>query len=235
MPKPGKAPASPVPTSSNTARVLAEYREQSLVYHDFCGAMRNLLVSLLDQQRLKYQISCRIKTLEGVREKIARNAPKGKFYRQLSDVEDLAGIRIVFYLESDKRAFLSELFHEMTRCRLQVEEHRKDNGYRSTHVLAQFGKKRLSLSEYRRYAGLKCEIQLTSALFHAWAEVEHDILYKRDRDLAPMSRSAEARLKRALDEAMAHYVEPASDILESVARRARRGRTRKTAPRKREA
>lgn len=234
MPKPGKAAAAPAPTASNTARVLAEYRERSLIYHEFCSAMRNLLVSLLDQQRMKYQISCRVKTLEGVREKIARNAAKGKFYRSLSDVEDLAGIRVVFYLESDKRKFLSALFAEMTRSRLQVEEHHKGNGYRATHVLAQFGKKRLSLSEYRRYAGLKCEIQLASALFQAWAEVEHDILYKRGRHLAPMSRATEARLKRALNEALANYVEPASDILESVARKARRGRVRTPAPPTRE-
>jgi ppGpp synthetase/RelA/SpoT-type nucleotidyltranferase len=209
--------------TSNIARIVAEYREQSLVYHDFCGAMRNLLVSLLDQKQFKYQLSWRIKSLDSARAKIARNAALGKFYRRLADVEDLAGIRIVFYLESDKQRFLAALVDEMTRSKLRMEDHRKEQGYRATHVLAQLGRKRVTLNEYRRFAGLTCEIQLTSALYNAWSEVEHDILYKRDRKLAPLGRATEARLKRQLHEAMRHYLQPASDILESVAREARRG------------
>lgn len=213
------------PLDADTARVVNEYLEQSLVYHDFCAAMRNLLVSLLDHRRFKYQISWRIKSLDGLRDKIARNAPKGKFYRQLGDVEDLAGIRIVFYLESDKRRFLSALAGEMTRSRLRMEQHQRERGYRATHVLAQFGRKRLSLREYHRFAGLKCEIQLTSALYNAWSEVEHDILYKHDQHLAPLEHATEDRLKEELNKAMEHYLQPASAILESVARMARRGWT----------
>ena len=211
------------PVTSNTARIVAEYREQSLVYHDFCAAMRNLLVSLLDHRQFKYQLSWRVKSLDSVRAKIVRNAALGKVYRRLGDVEDLAGVRIVFYLESDKQRFLAALVDEMTRSKLRMEEHRKEQGYRALHVLAELGRKRLALNEYRRFAGLKCEIQLTSALYNAWSEVEHDILYKRDRNLAPLGRAGEARLKKQLNEAMGHYLQPASDILEAVAREARRG------------
>jgi ppGpp synthetase/RelA/SpoT-type nucleotidyltranferase len=214
------------PVTSNTARVVAEYREQSLVYHDFCAAMRNLLISLLDRGAFKYQMSCRIKSLDSIRDKIARNAALGKSYQRLADVEDVAGIRVVFYLESDKRRFLATLVGEMTRSKLRMEEHQKERGYRATHVLAQFGRKRLTLNEYRRFAGLTCEIQLTSALFNAWSEVEHDILYKRGRNLAPLGSAAEARLRQQLNEAMRRHLQPASDILESVALKARRGRSR---------
>jgi ppGpp synthetase/RelA/SpoT-type nucleotidyltranferase len=212
--------------NSDAAHVVAEYRERSLVYHDFCAVMRNLLISLLDHGRFKYQMSCRIKSLDSIRDKISRNAAVGKVYRQLSDIEDVAGIRIVFYLESDQRRFLATLLREMTRSRLRIEEHRKTHGYRATHVLAQLGRKRVSLDEYRRFAGLTCEIQLTSALFNAWSEVEHDILYKRDRKGAPLGRAAEAQLKQQLNEAMRRHLQPASDILESVARKARPGRSR---------
>jgi len=214
------------PVTSNTARVVAEYREQSLVYRDFCAAMRNLLISLLERGTFKYQMSYRIKSLDSIRDKIDRNAALGKFYQRLADVEDVVGIRVVFYLEGDKRKFLATLVGEMTRSKLRMEEHRKELGYRATHVLAQFGRKRLTLNEYRRFAGLTCEIQLTSALFNAWSEVEHDILYKRDRNLASLGSAAEARLQQQLNEAMRHYLQPASDILESVARKARRGRSR---------
>jgi ppGpp synthetase/RelA/SpoT-type nucleotidyltranferase len=212
------------PVHSDPARVVAEYQDRSLLYHDFCAAMRNLLVSLLDDRHFKYQLSWRIKSLDSVREKIARNAPDGKFYRRLSDVEDLAGIRIVFYLESDSRRFLAALIREMTPAKLRMEDHRKQTGYHATHVLAQFGRKRLALNEYRRFRGLICEIQLTSALFNAWSEVEHDILYKRGPRLASLDPAAEAQLKRELSEAMAIHLQPASDLLESVARNAGRNR-----------
>lgn len=216
--------------ASNTARVVAEYHRQALLYHDFCAAVRNVLVSLLDERRFKYQLSWRVKSLESVREKVSRNAPTGKVYRRLGDVEDLAGIRIVFYLESDKRRFLSVLFRELTPSKLRMEEHRKSSGYRATHVLVQLGRKRIALNEYRRFAGLKCELQLTSALYETWSEIEHDILYKPGRHVPTLDRATEARLRAELNEAMRCYIEPASDILESVARVARRRVARAAAP-----
>ncbi len=212
---------------SNLRRIVREYLEQELVYHDFCAALRNLLVSVLVEGGFKYQLSWRIKSLDSIREKVARNAPKGKTYQCLADVEDVAGIRIVFYLESDKRRFLPRLTRALTRSRLRREEHWRDSGYRATHVLAQLGRRRLALNEYRRFAGLKCEIQLTSALYNAWSEVEHDILYKRSPGVRALDEAAVGRLKSQLDEALTRCLEPASAILEAVASRARqRGRTR---------
>jgi ppGpp synthetase/RelA/SpoT-type nucleotidyltranferase len=211
---------------SSPSRIVDEYFRQDILYYDFCAAIRNVIVNLLDQGGFKYQLSWRVKSIDSIREKIARNAALGKVYRRLADIEDLAGIRVVFYLESEKRRFQAALMREMTRSRLQTEEHRKESGYRATHVLVQLGPKRAALNEYRRFAGLKCELQLTSALYHAWSEVEHDILYKRSPQASRLDHAVEARLTRELNEAMQRFIEPASNLLESVARRRRRGRAR---------
>lgn len=218
---------TPARARSSAAGIIREYLEQAPTYVDFCGAVRNVLVSLLEEQGLKYQISWRVKSLDSVREKIARNAAGGRTFSRLEDVEDLAGIRIVFYLEIDKRRFLAAMSNALTRSRLRTEEHRKDTGYRATHVLVQLGRKRLALNEYRRFAGLKCEVQLTSALYHAWSEVEHDILYKRVQHLPKLAPAAEARLRAELTQAMDRYIQPASDILEALAERAGRRRRRR--------
>jgi putative GTP pyrophosphokinase len=213
------------PKPASIGAIVAEYHEQSLVYYDFLAAMHNILVRLLDQLGVKYQISRRLKTVESIREKIGRKE-REKPYRRLADVEDVAGIRIVFLLESDKRRFLAALLHELTRERLSLEDHRKVSGYRATHVLAQLGRKRLSLQEYRRFAGLKCEIQLTSALYHAWSEIEHDILYKRnghERGLPPATTES---LERQLSGALRDHLERAGEMLEVAAARARRARAR---------
>jgi len=213
-------------TASSPSRIVDEYYRQDILYYDFCAAIRNVIVNLLDQGGFKYQLSWRVKSIESIREKIARNRPQGKIYRRLADIEDLAGIRVVFYLESERRRFLAALMREMTRSQLQTEEHRKDSGYRATHVLVQLGPKRATLNEYRRFAGLKCELQLTSALYHAWSEVEHDILYKRGPRVRSLDGATEMRLKSELNEAMKRFIEPASNLLESVARRTRGPRSR---------
>ena len=39
---------------------------------------------------------------------------------------------------------------------------------------------RLGLAEYRRFKGFKVEIQIRTVIQHAWAEIEHDLGYKRE-------------------------------------------------------
>jgi putative GTP pyrophosphokinase len=202
-------------------KIATEYRKKSLLYRNFCATMQNLLVNLLDNKGFKYQISNRIKSLDSIKEKIKRNEAKGKIYRRLSDIGDVAGVRIVFYLESDKRRFINALYKEFTPDKLKMEEHHVERGYRSTHVVARFGKKRLSLNEYRNFAGLKCELQLTSALYHAWSEIEHDIFYKRDTHLKSMDPETVHALKNELEDVMINYVQSASKIFEAVARKIR--------------
>ncbi len=159
-------------------KIIDEYREKLSLYNDFCMTMNNLLVYLLVDRKYKYQISYRIKSLDSLTKKIIKKTAEGTKFKKLSDIEDMAGIRIVFYLDSDKKRFVSDLFKEFTPHNLKLEERHKEKGYRATHVIAKIGTKRIILNEYKRFKGLKCEIQLTSALYHAWSEIEHDIFYK---------------------------------------------------------
>lgn len=107
--------------SNNLTTIVAKYHQMAFVYHDFLAAMQTIVVSVLDQRGFKYQVSQRLKTVDSIRAKEARNAKLGRTYRRLADLEDLAGIRIVFLLESDKRRFLSALFGELTRDRLNPD------------------------------------------------------------------------------------------------------------------
>ncbi len=127
----------------------------------------------------------------------------------------MAGIRIVFYLESDKNKFVHDLYQELTPKNLKLKERHIEKGYRSTHVIASLGQKRLILGEYRKFKGMKCEIQLTSALYHAWSEIEHDIFYK------PYYQEIEShediiKLKKELENVMTEYIQKASDIFEYI-------------------
>ncbi|QNX84385.1 hypothetical protein IC774_03800 [Acinetobacter seifertii] len=51
-------------------------------------------------------------------------------------------------------------------------------GYRSVHFICDVGQDREKLPEFSVYKGLCFEIQIRTALEHAWAEIEHDRGYK---------------------------------------------------------
>jgi len=198
-------------------QLTEKYKDNMQVYHDLCVTMQHLLIYLLDNNDYKYQISHRIKSIESLRNKIIRKADKGIIYNDISDISDLAGIRIIFYLESHKKQFIHDLYKELTPQNLKLVERNKNKGYRATHIVAEFGEKRLILAEYIRYAGLKCEIQLTSALYHAWSEIEHDIFYKPDNNAKKLDHDIIMTLKKELEETLTNYIEKASDTFEHVA------------------
>ena len=203
------------------SNIFDEYNKKLPLYQEFCGTTQNLLSSILVNNGYKCQITSRIKSLESVKEKISRKAKEGITCEKLEDIHDIAGIRIIFYLESDKKKFIPDLYKELTPQNLELFERHKEKGYLSTHVIAMFGPKRLMLGEYKKYKGLQCEIQLTSALYHAWAEIEHDIFYKPDEAMTKRQQQAVRKLKKDLKEAMVDHIQKASDLLESVVEKVR--------------
>jgi len=201
--------------------ILEEYNKKLSLYQEFCNTMQNLLSRLLVSNGYKCQITSRIKSFESVKGKISGKDEEGIIYEKLEDIHDIAGIRIIFYLESDKKKFIPDLYKELTPQNLKLFERHKEKGYLSTHVIAMFGPKRLMLGEYKKYEGLQCEIQLTSALYHAWAEIEHDIFYKPDKKMINGQQQIIDELRKELEDAMINHIQKASDLLESVVEKVR--------------
>lgn len=164
-------------------KIILEYKKKQKTYSDFSLAMQSILEQLLKSYDYKYTfISSRAKDLIKLKEKIIRKEKEGKIYQRLENIEDLAGVRIIFYLESDRKKFL-EILNAEFGGNAKIENEDKENGYKATHIILSLDKKRSSLAEYKKYNGLKCEVQLTSIFYHAWAELEHDITYKKDESL----------------------------------------------------
>lgn len=198
--------------------LIAEYRRLKPVYADLCLSMSNLLYSLLQNGGYKFHLTHRVKDVEELRSKIRRR--RDRCYRVLGDVEDLAGVRVIFYLESEKEGFIRELRRELSG-EIRREDHCKEEGYRATHLTVSFGEKRYRLSEYRKFRGLKCEIQMTSILYHAWSEIEHDIFYKEDRD-KPSGRGKKlSELRERMSVLMNDHITRANAELEDIARQVR--------------
>jgi len=192
-------------------RLMNDYKDRRPLFAEFNVAIFKLLQNMLDEGHYKYQITYRTKALGSLRQKLTKKEKEGRAYRRLEDMKDLAGVRIIFYFEKDKNRFVKEIGREISG-RLIVERIKKRSGYKAKHVIVVLGPKRLALNEYKRFRRLKCEVQLTSILYHAWSEIEHDLIYKN------MDTSQKQSLKRDLDKILKDHIQKAVSDIERISR-----------------
>lgn len=167
--------------NSTKEKIIQEYLDNKELYNRLSGSIMQIIESLLKKEKIKYaSISTRIKDEASLAEKIARKDGK---YKTLSDITDIAGIRIITYYadDVDKVAkLLEQEFDVDWDNSIDKRKSLKPNvfGYLSLHYIIQFDGKRIQLPEYDDLHGMKAEVQIRSILQHAWAEMEHDIGYK---------------------------------------------------------
>ncbi|MDQ0561497.1 ppGpp synthetase/RelA/SpoT-type nucleotidyltransferase [Rhizobium mesoamericanum] len=136
-----------------------------------------------------------------------------------ADVElvrrDLAGVRLIFYTNSDVDRFLNSsiVFDNFTVDRNATKVHHpvEENGdvrYRAVHYTITLNDARASLPEYSDFAGLRCEIQVQTILIHAWAETAHDIIYKTDQREG-FGNTALDLIRKRFERIMDKYLVPA--------------------------
>ena len=199
--------------------LVQDFEKKRPLYEEFCLAAEKFLVGVLKERKYQFQIYYRIKSLERLEEKITRKKKQKKLFRTISEIEDLAGIRIVFYLESDKEKFIKDLESKMLIC--CIEDLEKQNGYRAKHVIVTFDKKRLNLQKYKKFKNLKCEVQLVSIFSHAWSELEHDWLYKDVYGIKSKNPEKYKIAKKQMESIFKNYVRKLTMKFEKVAKQLR--------------
>lgn len=165
----------------NKSTVMAEYDSKCRLYENFASEIEHQLKHILVAEGIVYNaITSRVKDRESLSKKIDRKNDK---YSSLSDLTDIAGVRVITYYEKDvdevskivEKEFAVDKENSIDK-RAALEPDRF--GYCSVHYIVQMSLERLNLRENQPYAGLKCEIQIRTVLQHAWAEIEHDLGYK---------------------------------------------------------
>lgn len=164
----------------------AAYSAVRDTYERYCEKLQDLLALVLDTYGIEYvQMEGRAKDVASFTEKIQRKG--GKYGDPLAEVTDLAGIRIIAYYVEDVERIASIIRQEFS----VLEEHSGDKqaeladnefGYASFHLVLELAEKRSSLLEWQEFAGRKAEIQVRTALQHAWAAVNHKLDYKKSQD-----------------------------------------------------
>jgi ppGpp synthetase/RelA/SpoT-type nucleotidyltranferase len=172
----------------------AFFREVAELCHDQCRAA-------LIGGAIRHFASYRAKSGERLKEKLyqrlEKRAEKGEDYPDAAaieqDIVDFAGVRIALYFPGDaaaavkilKEAFVldgegEKAFRPKTDRTAPIDDFEyRFGGYSATHLRVRL--KRETVAHYEEaanYAKARIEIQVASVFMHAWAEVEHDLVYK---------------------------------------------------------
>jgi len=158
-------------------RFLKKYNKMLPIYSEAVEAIKEILDEKIENKEYKFQsINFRIKTKESLTRKIH---DKGRKYQRLSDITDIVGVRIVTFMEDQVDIVAEKIKDFFVVDEKNTIDKRKavdprSFGYMSLHYVVSF-----PLEErYKKFRGLRFEIQIRSLLQHTWATIEHDLGYK---------------------------------------------------------
>ena len=158
------------------------YRAVRGTYESLTIRLRSLIADLLADAKIDViQIEARTKDIESFTEKISRKS--AKYDDPLAEITDLVGLRIItYYLEDVGRV------GEILKEEFQVDEENSVDksfgfdpdrfGYSSVHYILALSPARQRLIEWKQYGKVRVEVQVRTALQHAWAAVSHKLDYK---------------------------------------------------------
>src|SRR5690554_5157620 len=171
-------------------RFMSQYKQAYVSYEKLAQLCARQCERILERAGVRAIVTFRAKRIDRLHEKVLSRA-KRKNYQTVDeiyrDIQDLAGVRIAFYFPADKdeiyELIQSQFFVDAYR---DFPQHQQGNGviykkrfagYSARHYRVRLKPDTLADSE-QEYTDQSIEIQVGSVLMHAWAEVEHDLVYK---------------------------------------------------------
>ena len=173
-----------------TVQAAAQYERTHQQYVGGARKLEALINELIgEEEGINYlSATARAKDPESFLAKASKPHPddpgKPKYDDPLNQITDLVAARIItFLVEAVDRVC------EVIESEFDIVEHTDMGahtraqgafGYASKHYLVRLNAHRRELPEYAVLKNLTMEIQVRTAVQHAWAEFEHDIRYKLD-------------------------------------------------------
>lgn len=165
--------------NNNLEKSIDWYSRNKFLYELLSKKVEAIIKEVLESKKIDYSnIEFRAKGIESFKNKLK----KGVSYNP-KEMQDLAGIRIIGYVNSDVNKVV-----ETIKDLFDIDKKRSIDkskilgidkvGYRSVHFVAKLSEERLKLPEFKKFEGMYFEIQIRTILQHAWAEIEHDRNYK---------------------------------------------------------
>jgi ppGpp synthetase/RelA/SpoT-type nucleotidyltranferase len=167
---------------------VQRYRKEYDFYEQAARLVAQLLDNALQGAGVRAIVTSRPKSPSRLEEKI-RQCSSSKNYSTFDDIYrdivDLAGVRVALYFPAERDQvgkLISDSFDLIDPPKEFPGEslssyQKRFSGYWATHFRVHLRESSLNEAQ-RRYVDAAVEIQLASVLMHAWAEVEHDLVYK---------------------------------------------------------
>src|SRR5258708_2627146 len=157
-------------------KVLDDFDAKKETLEAFCVRTKSLIEDCMTDANLRFQsIQARVKKPQKLR---AKYHNPHKRYQRLDDITDQAALRIIVYYEDeiDRAAeLIRKEFNVLPELSIDKREAPPDQfGYYALNVVCTHGDNRKSDVQFKKYAELLFEIQITSVLRHAWSEIEHE-------------------------------------------------------------
>jgi putative GTP pyrophosphokinase len=167
----------------NLTKTRALYEEQLPALETALQSLVQKMQQLLEQNGYSATIKFRVKRFEAYFEKL-RRAKLDSNTRAAKPIGDLLALRIICPFLEDIEAIerLIATSFEVVETERKSEQHSfREFGYDSVHLAIRPNRKtfKIPLPGVRN----SCEIQLRTILQDAWAEVEHELVYKSDISL----------------------------------------------------
>lgn len=166
--------------NSSVQRYLNEYERTFEAFEERAALAQALVLELTkSKSAMLHTVTSRAKSPESLRSKIRT---KGYSKPDLQ-VMDLIGVRVITFYHDDvssivkllsKRLEINEADSTDKRAQLGLREF----GYRSVQLIARLNPDHQDGFKYDALANQWFEIQIRSILEHAWAEIEHEVVYK---------------------------------------------------------
>jgi len=169
----------------NTAKTL--YEQQLPAYRASLQQLAQEMRLSLEQQGLTPAIKYRVKSFEAYFDKL-RKLKGVKTGNRNATVDDFFGLRIVcpFLEDIETVSSLITARYEVLETERKANQHSfREFGYDSLHLAIRIETQQTGrlIPRVRKV----CEIQLRTILQDAWAEVEHELVYKSDISLPNQS------------------------------------------------
>lgn len=172
----------------NSELIIPNKEQLQIAYDSYKPVLTAILFSV--EQKLKKNLllasmptfKTRIKDFNSYYKKLLRVRPKSLGIQNLPPLTDLLGIRVICAFLEDLKTVeeqISKIFNVIEIERKGADRTFSEFGYESIHFLVEIPEE-FKANEDTIPDGLVCEIQVRTILQDAWAEVEHELVYKSE-------------------------------------------------------
>ena len=172
----------------STESIIPNKEKLQVSYDTYRPVLTAILFSI--EQKLKKNLKLasmptfktRIKDFSSYYKKLLRVRPSSLGKQSLPTLTDLLGIRVICAFLEDLKTVedqISKLFNIIEIERKGADRTFSEFGYESIHFLVEIPEE-FKVDTSAVPEGLVCEIQVRTILQDAWAEVEHELVYKSE-------------------------------------------------------